>query len=133
MADRTLVTNQGAIDLPVVTSSDLSALQYHVVKLDANEKVVQSTANDKSLGILQNAPDGSTNDATATVRCQGVSKGKLAEAVTFGQFLTPDANGELEVCDAAGEEYIAKALSSGDSGDLIEVLVVHGEVEASDA
>ena len=134
MADFSLVPESiPGLDMTRPTNSDLSSLQYYAVKLDSSEEVVQSTANDKSLGILQNAPNGSSAEALATVRVGGLSKAKIAEAVTFGQFLTPTANGDLEVCDAAGEEYIAKALSSGDAADLITVLVCHGEVEASDA
>lgn len=133
MSDMTLVPAVSEFDISRPTATDLSEKQYYVVKHDSNEKVVLSTANDKSLGILQNAPDGSTNEATANVRTGGISKAILAEAVTFGQFLTPTSAGTLEVCDAANEEYIAKALTSGDASDLISVLICHGEVTASDA
>lgn len=133
MSDQTLITNEGAIDLSVPTNSDLSALQYHFVKLDTNEEVVAATANDKVLGILQNKPNGSSVEKTAIVRISGMSKLKLDENVLFGNFLTCTATSKGEVADAAGEEYGAKALSSGDDGDLIAVLVVHGEVNASDA
>lgn len=134
MADITLVPESiPGFDMSRPCNSDLSAKQYHVVKLDASEEVVISTANDKSLGILQDAPEGSSTEKTATVRVGGLSKGKIAETVTFGQFLTPDANGQLEVCDAADEEYIAIAMSSGEANDLIAVLIQHGEVTASDA
>jgi len=133
MADITLVTNAGAIDLSRPCNTDLSSKQYYAVKHDTSEEVVISGANNKSLGILQNAPNGSSNEAIAVVRISGVSKAKLGEAVIFGNFLTPTSTGTLEVCDAAGEEYICKSLTSGDSADLASVLVCHGEVEASDA
>lgn len=133
MADLTLVPESSEADMSRPTNSDLSALQYYAVKHDASEEVVQATANDKCLGILQNAPDGSSAEAVAVVRTYGLSKAKLAEAVTFGQFLTPTAAGTLEVCDAANEEYIAIAMTSGDAGDLATVLIQHGEVTASDA
>jgi len=133
MADITLVTDEGKIDLSRPTNSDLSALQYHFVKLDTSEEVVACGANEKPLGILQNAPDGSSTEKTAVVRIQGVSKLKLNEAVAFGKFLTCTAASKGEVADAAGEEYGAKALTSGDYGDLVAVLICHGEVEATDA
>lgn len=133
MTDITLINDAGALDLSLPTAADLSALQYHFVKLNTSEKVVACGANEKPLGILQNDPDGSTNEATAIVRVQGNSKLSIAETVAFGNFLTSTAASKGEVADAAGEEYGAKVITSGESGDLVSVLVVHGEVEASDA
>lgn len=127
-------TEDGKIDISLPTDANLSALQYCFVKRDATDgKVVACGANEKPLGILQNAPNGSSKDAVAQVRISGVSKLKLAETVTFGKFLTSTSSSTGEVCDAAGEEYGAKALADGDANDLITVLVCHGEVEASDA
>ena len=133
MTDITLITDEGKIDLSRPTNSDLSALQYYFVKLDADEEVVACGANEKPLGILQNAPDGSSSETIATVRIQGVSKLKLDEAVAFGKYLTSTSASKGEVADAAGEDYGAKALTSGDDGDTIAVQIVFGEVEASDA
>lgn len=129
-----ITTEEGKIDISLPTDADLSALQYYFVKRDATDgKVVACGANEKPLGILQNAPNGATKDAVAQVRISGVSKLKIAETVTFGKFLTSTSASKGEVCDAAGEEYGAKALCDGTSDDLISVLVCHGEVEASDA
>lgn len=134
MADISVSTEAGAVDMSFETQSDLSALQYYFVKMDSSELVVACGANEKPLGILQNAPLGTAAaPKLAQVRLGGVSKLKIAEGVAFGKFLTSTAGSKGEVCDAAGEEYGAKALSSGDTDDLISVLVVHGEVEASDA
>ena len=133
MADRSVVPDSAEGLMTYPTTSDLSALRYHFVKLDANELVVACGANEKPLGILENAPDGSSVKASAAVRISGPSKLKLDEAVAFGNFLTCTAASQGEVADAAGEEYGAKALSSGDDGDIIAVLVTHGEVNAADA
>jgi len=128
------VTNAGAIDISLPSDADLSSLQYRFVKRDATDgKVVACGANEKPLGILQNAPNGSSADAVAVVRISGVSKLKIAETVTFGKFLTSTSSSTGEVCDAAGEEYGAKALCDGSADDLITVLVCHGEAEATDA
>lgn len=133
MADITLVNDEGKIEVSRPTNSDLSALQYHFVKLDSSEEVVACGANEKPLGILQNAPNGSSTEAVAVVRISGMSKLKINETVSFGKFLTSTSGSLGEVCDAAGEEYGAKALTSGEQNDLIAVLICHGEVEASDA
>lgn len=130
-----IATEQGAIDITLPTDADLSSSQYVFVKRDATDgKVVIAGANEKTLGILQNAPDGSSADKDAIVRVGGVSKLKLNEGVTFGKFLTPVATtGKAEVCDAANEEYGAIAMSDGDADDIITALIAHGEVTASDA
>lgn len=133
MADLTLVTDAGKIDVSGETQADLSALQYHFVKRDSNELIVACGANEKPLGILQNAPDGSTNAATAIIRIQGVSKLKMDEACAFGNYLTCTATSKGEVADAAGEDIGARALTSADDGDLAQVQLLFGEVEASDA
>lgn len=134
MSDRTLSTEEGKIEMSIECQTDLSAKQYHFVKLDSNNLVVIAGANDKSAGILQNAPNGSAAaPVTAVVRVQGVSKLKVSETVAFGKFLTPTAAGLGEVCDAPGEEFGARAYTSGDANDLAQVLIAHGEVTASDA
>lgn len=133
MADITLVSDEGAIDVTRPTNSDLSALQYYFVKLDASEEVVACGANEKPFGILQNAPDGSSTEASATIRVQGTSKLKISETVAVGNFLTCTAASKGEVADAAHEEYGAVAMTSGENGDLIAVLITRGEVTASDA
>lgn len=133
MADQTLVPDTSEFDLSFTTESDLSTYQYYFVKFDTSELVTACGANEKTLGVLQNAPDGSSNAATAVVRVGGVSKLKLDEAVAFGNFLTCSASSKGEVADAAHEEYGAISLSSGDDGDLIAVLIQKGEVTATDA
>lgn len=127
-------TEAGAIDISLPTDADLSALQYCYVKRDATDgKVVACGANEKMLGILQNAPNGSSKDAVAVVRVGGLSKLKVSETVIPGNFLTSTSGSLGEVCDAAGEEYGAVALCDGTANDLITVLIQRGEVEASDA
>lgn len=128
------VTDAGAVDISLPTDANLSALQYYFVKRDATDgKVVACGLNEKPLGILQNAPNGSSADAIAHVRIAGVSKLKVAETVIPGNFLTSTAASKGEVCDAAGEEYGAIAMCDGTADDLITVLIARGEVNASDA
>jgi len=133
MADLTLVTDMGAVEMSFPTSTDLSEKQYYVVKLDANEKVVLAGANDKALGVLQNAPDGSSDTAIAQVRIGGVTKVKTSETLAFGNFLTPTSTGTAEICDAASEEFFGKSLTSADANDLALCLLGMGEVVATDA
>lgn len=135
MADtKSFYTDQGAIDISLVTDADLSALQYCFVKTDATDgKAVACGANEKPLGVLQNAPNGATKDAVAQIRVGGLTKLKVNEAVIPGNFLTSTSGSLGEVADAAGEEYGARAMSDGVQNDLITALVCFGEVEATDA
>ena len=134
MADHTLVAPEVSdFDLSFPTETDLSAKQYFFMKLDTSELVVAATANDKTLGILQNKPNGSSTQATAIVRVLGPSKVSLTETVVFGNFLTPTSTGAAEICDAANEEFGARSMTSGESGDLALVNICFGEVTASDA
>lgn len=124
------------IDVSLPTIVDLSSAGYVAVKRNASTGNIELCgANDKALGILQNAPNGSSSKpATAIVRIQGISKAKINEGVTFGKYLTPVATtAYLEVCDAADEEMCAMALCDGDANDIITVLVMHGKCSASDA
>lgn len=129
-----LLTQAGALDVTLLANASLTTKQYYAVKRDATTGLVAlAGANEKCLGILQNKP---AEGELAQVRVAGVSLAKLTEGgtISFGKFLTPTANGDLEICDAAGEEYIGKLLTHGAAtGDLTEVLVIHGEVEATDA
>jgi hypothetical protein len=129
MSDLTLSTEEGKIDLSRPTETDLSAKQYFIVKHDAAELVELAGAADKALGILQNAPDGSTNQATAQVRIQGVSKVKAAAAITFGDYITADSSGEAVVA-IAGQEYIGVALTSADNNDVFAVQLMKGIVDS---
>lgn len=126
MADRTLVPEFLDTDLSIETASDLSARQYTFVKVDSNEQVVVAGAGDKPLGILQNAPDGSSTPDTAIVRPLGLSKLRAGGSITAQAYLKSDSNGKGVATTSNGDEYGAHAITSGDSGDLIGVVVGNG-------
>lgn len=134
MAQLQTISRDGVTDISVATQADLSSLQYHFVKLDANGLAVACGANEKPLGILQDAPNGSSEEATATVRIQGMSYLSVAENVAFGNYLTSTSTSKGEVADAAGENFGARSLGAytAANGNAV-VQIVFGEVEASDA
>lgn len=133
MADLQFSTDMGACDINVETASDLSALQYCAMQIDTSEQAVKAGNHAKGVGILQNKPNGSSRVDVAQIRVAGVSKVLLGGTVAAGDFLTPDSNGAFVKAATAGYDYLAKALTSGDSGDKIAAIVCHGEVEGSDA
>jgi hypothetical protein len=128
-ANPQLHTDHGAVDVSLPAGEDLTAKQYFFVKVVSGE-IVFAGANEKSLGILQNAPD---DGEVASVRIQGISKLKLAEGVTFGKYLTPTSTGAGEVVDAANEEVGARSLGTYDTGDIGEVQLMQFKCSASDA
>lgn len=122
--------------MTVRIDTNLADKEYYFVNFDATDDNVVNLAADQSLPpfILWEGADGSTNEKVGSVLIPGaIGKLKIAEAVTAGKFLVPTAAGLGEVADAAGERYGAIALENGAANDIIRVVVVIGEVEATDA
>lgn len=72
-------------------AADLSAYQYHFVKITADDTVnVCSAINDKPIGILVNKP--SAVGAACEIVVIGVTKIVTTGAVTFGQTIGTDTN-----------------------------------------
>jgi hypothetical protein len=125
----------GLVTLTKKVATDLSAKQYHFVNISTSDDAYIVAATDQTLPcfILQEGVDGSTTETIASIAIAGVTQLKIAETVAPGKFLVPTASSTGEVADAAGERYGCIALGAGVANDIIPVLVVFGEVEASDA
>ncbi len=109
--------------------ADLSSYQYHFMMLNASKQVTVATAaHANTIGILQDKPTA-LGRACMVAGPGNISKLKVAASITYGNKLTPDANGEGVVATSA-QKYGAVALESGDSGDIISVLVENGYVPA---
>jgi hypothetical protein len=77
--------------ITMVASANLSAKQYHWVKVSGDGTVTYCDDNDPAqLGILQNAP---ASGEAATVAVKGVSKLVVGAAVTAGQYAGSDSAG----------------------------------------
>ena len=80
-----------SVKVSLVAAADLSAKQYHFVKLDSDGKAAAVTATtDKAIGILQNDP---TAGQEAEVLVVGGSKLVCGAAVTEGAIVGTDAAG----------------------------------------
>jgi hypothetical protein len=118
------------MDISLLTSTDLSAYQYHFVKLSADNKVVicSHATTDNPIGVLQNKPDGSTTEAVARVRIMGVSRVMVsadgAAAIAFGEKVGSDAVGHGVTKDTNKYKYLGVALDSAASGELVSVLLM---------
>lgn len=115
-------------DINLKTATDISAKQYYFVK-NSSGNVVAAGAGEQGLGIMQNAPVGtSARAAIAQVRTVGMSKLKLGGTVSAGQYIKADTNGAGVAATSDHDIYLAKALSDGVSGDLIAVVLCFGTV-----
>lgn len=112
--------------------ADLSSSQYNFVKIGtADDEVIEATANDKTVGILMNAP-GSGERAEVALPGGGALL-ELAEALAALDLITPTAAGIGEQVDAADEWCGAYAQEAGAIGDVIEVFVTAFYSSKSDA
>lgn len=102
----------------LIAAADLSAAQYHAVKVDANGQAALAGAGEDAIGILQNVPQAGQ---AATVMMLGVTKAIYGGTVTAGQKVMVDANGKIvPYADAAAGSTnyaIGKALTSGSADE----------------
>lgn len=112
------------VTITKTADADLSAKQYHAVKFDTTDgDVVVAGAGDVSLGILQNTP---LHGELADIAVAGGSKAECGASVTQGQYLKPEAGGQLIPVASNNDHYIARALEDGDDGDIISVIITSG-------
>lgn len=77
-------------------STDLSAKQYHVAKLDANGKAALATAaTDAISGVLDEVPQGASGLCSiAHISGAGTGKVKAGGTIAKGAYITANADGE---------------------------------------
>lgn len=118
------------MDVAFKTATDLSAYQYHFVKLSADNKVVicSHATNDNPIGVLQNKPDGSTTEAVARVRIMGVSRVVVAAGgaglLGYGDFVGTDANGEGIAKATTTYKYLGITIEGAAAGETASVLLM---------
>ena len=102
------------------------------VKFGSSDEVIAVGAanTDRCIGIIQNAPSTS-GDMAEVALPGGGAKGLLGEGVTRGDDLVSHTDGTLVKPNAEGDQIIARAMESGDSGDLIAVEVYLATAHAS--
>jgi len=109
-----------------IAGADLSAKQFHLVKLSADGKV--ALAGDGELSFpLQGTPIA---DESADVMISGVSKVVSGAAVAEGAILACDAAGKA-ITAVTGKEGLGLALSAAAGADeIIPVLLIQLGVQA---
>lgn len=101
-----------AYEIPVLLATfraagDLSAKQYHFVKLDSNgDVVICAAATDKPIGVLQNNP---ASGSEAAVMILGISKVSADAALSVGALIGTSADGQADAKTPGTDamEYIA--------------------------
>lgn len=108
-----------------VAGADLSAKQYHFVKLDGNGLAVACAAvTDEPVGVLQNDPGLGEE---AEIMASGISKLSADSAISIGDELGTSADGQADTI-ASGTETtvfkVGKALEAASAAaELIAALI----------
>lgn len=115
------------LDITLVAADDLSANQYHFVKVNADGQVELASDGEAALGVLQDKPGEATGVAgeAAAIRVYGVTKVVAGEAITAGNEVACDANGKAKVADS-GDRVLGVALIGGDADEIICMVLYHG-------
>lgn len=104
-----------------VAGADLSAKQFHFVKLQSGTNVTFSGAGEKAVGVLMNK-DVKSGDDAEVAHLGGGALVKLAGTVAAGDSIASDANGAGVVAGAA-TWAAGVAMEAGVAGDVISVLL----------
>jgi len=101
-----------------VADCDLSDYQYHAVKMNSTEEIIlASDANDRMLGVLQDAPAAAgrtcevagTGSTSKAIGGAAIDAGAAVEVGTGGKFVTlttgPIAGIAVTACGADGEQF----------------------------
>lgn len=95
-------------------AADLSAKQYYLVKVTADDTVNLAGAGDCAHGVLQDTP---VSGQVCNVQTCYESKVVYGGTVAAGALLASDANGKA-VTAATGNYIVGKAIVAGVAGDV---------------
>jgi len=107
-------------------SADLSALQYHCVRLSAANTVAAGTdAEHDVIGVLQDKPEAA--NSPATVQIGGVSKAEAGGTIAAGDWVVCGTDSKVrndEPADTADSVFVGLALEAATAkGDIISMLI----------
>ena len=86
------------LDITLEAAADLSAKQFHFVKVSAANKVDVCTAiTDAPIGVLQNKP---TSGQAANIRVLGISKLSANAAISAGAILGSSTDSQAQTAVA---------------------------------
>ena len=126
------ITNQEGESITLEAAADLSAIQYHVVKVDTNGKAAAiAAATDTPVGVLLNKP---TSGQAAKIQTSGIAEVKAGAACTAGTMLQLDATvGRVVNADADEDSLVGMCLLTRGDGDITKVLLTGVGVQRATA
>lgn len=102
--------------------SDLSAKQYYILKISADDKVdIVTSSGDVPYGILLNEPDA--DGKAAAVCIGGTCEVECGGTITQGQFVGCDSAGKAVAKTTDGDHVIGVAINDGASGSRCQIRV----------
>ena len=105
-------------------SADLSAKQYHFVKMSGNNTVTVCAAiTDVPIGVLQNAP---TSGQAAEVCLFGITKVKADGTLAAGNVIGTSADGQADAITPGTDTTVytmGLALNAAVAGDVVEMFL----------
>jgi hypothetical protein len=105
-------------------SADLSAKQYHFVKMSGNNTVTVCAAiTDVPIGVLQNAP---TSGQAAEVCLFGISKVVADGTLAAGNVIGTSLDGQADAISAGSDTTVyvmGIALNAAAAGDVVEAFI----------
>lgn len=114
-----------AVKITLPAAADLTAKQYHFVKIDTSgNAAICAAATDKPIGVLQNNPNtGQEAVITVVGGTKVVAKGSLDEGVLIGTASDGKADGKTPGTDTT--EYVVGTviLAAGAEDELATALV----------
>jgi len=119
-------TIESVTSITLLANADLSASQYHFVKVGAGTYPLSvAAAGESAIGVLMNKPGEATGAAgeSAQVAILGCPKVKLGGTIAVGDNLAADADGAAIVATTPAF-VVAKALQAGTDGQVVRVLLM---------
>lgn len=114
-----------AVKITLVAGEDLSAKQYHFVKINTSGQAVACAgATDKPIGVLQNDPkSGAEAVITIVGGTKVVAGASIDEGVLIGTSATGKADAKVPGTDTT--EYVVGSviLASGADGEILTAVV----------
>lgn len=102
-------------------ASDLSAKQYHFVKLASETTVdIVSASADTPIGVLMNKPAAGE---AAEVCVLGIAKVKANSSITFGQVIGTVSTGKAEANPGTTQKVMGQAIQDASANDVFTIFL----------
>lgn len=129
MSDSVSSNALNVADYPAVVAVTFAAKQYFACIAHTVEgQVTIAGANARIMGVVQNKPADGEVAQVRTAR-GNTTKASCGAAVTAGDDIITDSNGEFILAAGAAQKVVGKALSSTEAAhEIFEMLLLDGYV-----